>query len=133
MNLLSENWVWIALALAGLAYFYLKGRRHSHGSIGLDDSGHRRSRHGGPRHDQHGGQEHSSITSASASLAAIDPVSGAAVRTSDALSSAYRGRIYYFGSKDNRDRFEVSPQQYAAKVEDGDAVVDGPHRRRHGC
>jgi len=47
------------------------------------------------------------------------------------------GRIYYFSSKENRDRFEAAPREYARNaagypVRPADAQEDRP-RRRGGC
>lgn len=69
--------------------------------------------------------------------AAIDPVSGEAVATARALTSVYQGSIYYFASKETRDRFEAAPQEYAQKAS-GHAVASPepgyqPPRRRRGC
>jgi len=44
---------------------------------------------------------------------AIDPVSRKDVSITGALTSFYDGRIYYFETPENRQRFEASPQQYA--------------------
>ncbi|WP_430677326.1 YHS domain-containing protein [Mesorhizobium album] len=66
--------------------------------------------------------------------AAVDPVSGAAVRTGSALTSLYQGRVYYFASKDNRDRFEAAPNEFAGKA--SGIELGGPPerpRRRGGC
>ena len=43
----------------------------------------------------------------------IDPVTGEAVDPGSAISSGHHGRIYYFASRENRDRFEQSPDRYA--------------------
>lgn len=74
---------------------------------------------------------------ANAPEAVIDPVSGEAVRSAQALTSIYQDRIYYFGSKENRDRFEAAPQEYAHKAA-GHPVrpveaANEPPRRRGGC
>jgi YHS domain-containing protein len=59
------------------------------------------------------------------------------VRTAQALTSVYQGKIYYFASKENRDRFEAAPQDYAQKAA-GHAVrpaeaANEPPRSRGGC
>ncbi|NOT18756.1 MAG: YHS domain-containing protein [Sideroxydans sp.] len=54
----------------------------------------------------------------------IDPVSGNAVDPQIALTSVYQGRTYYFASRENRDRFEASPEQFAVKSKD---------KPGHGC
>ncbi len=56
--------------------------------------------------------------------------------TPKALTSLHHGRIYYFASKENRDRFEASPEEYTGKVA-GHAVpgsdAQREHQHRHGC
>ncbi|MHB1198426.1 MAG: YHS domain-containing protein [Polaromonas sp.] len=69
--------------------------------------------------------------------AAVDPVGGEAVRTAQALTSIYQDNIYYFASKENRDRFEAAPQEYAHKAA-GHSIrpaetANEPPRRRRGC
>jgi YHS domain-containing protein len=56
----------------------------------------------------------------------IDPVCGMTVATRTAKSSAYLGRVYYFHSRECRDKFEATPEAYA-KV----AALNQEHR--HGC
>lgn len=138
MNWLSQNWVWVVLAI-GAAFYFFRGRAgghgggHGHGPGGLL---------GGMGHGGDGGVEERNKqpdrqTAVDAPELAVDPVGGEAVRTAQALTSVYQGKIYYFASKENRDRFEVTPQEYAHKVA-GDPVVsaEAPHdrpRRRRGC
>lgn len=54
----------------------------------------------------------------------IDPVDGNAVDPKTALTSVYQGSTYYFASRENRDRFEASPEQFAVKSKD---------KPGHGC
>lgn len=42
----------------------------------------------------------------------IDPVCRMSVRTAEAKSSVYQGRIYYFCSAEHRDAFEAAPERY---------------------
>lgn len=134
MIFLARNWFWMLLALAGLEYFLTRSRRqrprgHEHAALGhqqADPLGHRDGAMSAANavHD----------SSAPYTRAAIDPVRGAAVRTADALSSAYKGTIYSFDSKASRERFERSPEQFASKTPtDGDGVNKNPRHRRHGC
>ena len=67
---------------------------------------------------------------------AVDPVSREAVRIGQALTSLYDGKVYFFSSKENRERFEAAPQQYARNVSGQPApatptVQHGSHG--HGC
>lgn len=56
----------------------------------------------------------------------IDPVDGQAVDPQTAVTSVYHGRIYYFATRENRDRFEASPERFAAKSQ-------GKPGHGHGC
>lgn len=149
MDWLSQNWLWVLLAI-GAAFYFLRGGfgRHSgghggglggHGGHGggvgglLGGMGHG-GHAGGGGHGGYGEQP-DSVAAANAPEAAVDPVGGEAVRTAQALTSLYQGKIYYFASKENRDRFEAAPQEYAQKAA-GHAVrsTEAPHDRpRRGC
>ncbi len=110
----------------------LGGHGHGGGLAGLGGHG---GHHGGGHASQ---EEHSgSPGPANAPDAAIDAVSGEAVATARALSSVYQGKIYYFASKENRERFEAAPQEYAPKVaghpvRPAEPAYERP-RRRGGC
>ena len=146
MDWLSQNWIWVLVAI-GAGIFFFRGGHRSHagglgGSLGglLGGMGHGgHEGHGGSgssRHGGHGEQPDRSTTS-NAPEATIDPVNGEPVRTDKALTSLYQGKIYYFASKENRDRFEAAPQEYAQKaaghpVGPVEAANERP-RRRHGC
>lgn len=97
--------------------------------------------HGGSGgHGGHGGYDErpASSPTPSAPEAAIDPVSRDAVRTAQALTSLYQGKVYYFASKENRDRFEAAPQEYAQNASGHPMAAPQPpqqesYRRRGGC
>ena len=141
MNWLSQNWIWVALAIGVALYFFggvLRGRASAHGGgfAGLPE----KAGHGG--HAGEGGrdtyiEQRDPGFAANAHEAAVDPVGGEAVRTPNALTSLFEGRIYYFSSGENRDRFEAAPQEYAHNaagypVRSADSPEDRP-RRRGGC
>ncbi len=42
----------------------------------------------------------------------IDPVCGKTVNTANAKPSVYAGMVYYFCSRDCRERFEAAPESY---------------------
>ena len=44
----------------------------------------------------------------------LDPVCGKTVRTETAKPSVHDGHVYYFCSRDCRERFEAAPEQYLA-------------------
>lgn len=139
MDWLSQNWIWILLGIA-IAWFAMRrgfggvhgGHMGGHGAGGLL---------GGMGHGEHGGgydsEPRQPETSGQMPEAAIDAVSGEAVRTEHAVTSIYQGKIYYFASKENRDRFESAPQDYAHKaaghpVHSAERTEYRP-RRRGGC
>lgn len=121
MSWLSQNWIWVVLA-AGAAFYFFRGGFGGHGGGhglggllgGLGHGGHG-GHAGGGGHGDHGEQPERPAA-AEAPEAAVDPVGGEAVRTAQALTSVYQGRIYYFASRENRDRFEAAPQEYAHKA-----------------
>lgn len=112
------NWIWIVLAIGAAFYFLRSGGRggllgglgHGGGLGGHDHGG-----HGGHGEDR-GHGEPPARPASDAPEAAVDPVGGEAVRTAQALTSVYDGKIYYFASRENRDRFEAAPQEYAHKA-----------------
>ena len=140
MQELTQNWSWILIAVAIVAFFLLRrGRRHGgfghggHGHGGFDlggTHGHHHHRDSDDDADRRGVPWPQQLPET-----VVDPVSGAAVRTADAITSVYQGRAYYFASKEDRDRFEAAPQDYANKVQ-GIPIggsAERPRRRHHGC
>ena len=150
MQDIGQNWVWILIAVAVLAFFFLRRGRRGHGDVGHGDHGHGSSDgmdHGGfgaVGHGSHGDRDNAREMSdsrpdpwAQPPEAAIDPVSGSAVSTASAITSVHQGKAHYFGSKENRDRFEAAPQEYASKAQgvpiDWRDGASRPHRRHRGC
>lgn len=138
MTWISQNWIWIVVGIA-LAWFLMRRGMGVHGGhMGGDGAG---GLLGGMGHGGHGesrGSEPPQATpGVNAPEAAVDPVGGQAIRTANAVTSVYQGRIYYFASKENRDRFEAAPQDYASKA--AGHPVQSPERaeprtrRRGGC
>ena len=137
MSWLAQNWVWVVIGVA-IAWFALRGglgrlggHAGGHGGGTLGGMGH--GGHGGG-HGGHGGETDERLP-ASAPEAAVDPVSGEAVRTAHAVMSIHEGKIYYFASKENRERFEAAPHEYAHKAAGHPirpAAAERP-RRRGGC
>lgn len=139
MNWLSQNWIWVTLAI-GIALLLFRHRLGAHAGVGGYGN-----HHGGVvANMQHGalmgGAEQSDSNSNATPAvpqASVDPVSGEAVLTTKALTSMYQDRIYYFASKETREQFEAAPKEYAQKVA-GQAIrtADAPEyrpRRRGGC
>jgi YHS domain-containing protein len=114
MGLMTISWLWIAIAI-GVAFYLL--RRGS----GTNTGGPRtdfRNLLDRPRHDGRAGDgiQPTTGSNADAPEAAIDPVGGEPLVTARALTSFHQGKVYYFANKENRDRFEASPLEYAGKV-----------------
>lgn len=65
------------------------------------------------------------------SASTTDPVSRRPVNPTSAVATVYQGRAYYFESRENRDRFETAPDQYATVPKDGDKATGHDHRK--GC
>ena len=108
MQWLAQNWIWIVFAIGIL----LLMRR---GGIGCGMGGHGHA-HGASRHEE---QHH-------VDTRPKDPVSGEEVNPETAVNAMYQGRVFYFASRENREKFEASPAQYAASGSSRD-------RHRHGC
>jgi YHS domain-containing protein len=122
MSSLGESWIWIVLAI-GIVWFFMRGARG--GMLGALGG------HGGYQ-GAHDGRPQPAVPAETVA----DAVSGEAVRTAQALSSVYQGSVYYFASKENRERFEAAPQEYAQKAAGHPAAAAAPAgerpRRRHG-
>ncbi len=133
MDWLTQNWIWVVIGI-GVAYYYFRGNLGGHGAGhgGVMGMGHGAGAAGG---ESRNGNYADSRTTASAPEAAVDAVSGEAVRTAQAVTSLYQDKIYYFASKENRDRFETAPQDYAQKVAGHPvaAAAEQRPRRRRGC
>ena len=128
MEWLSQNWIWIAVAIGG---FYLMTRMHGMGH----GMGHSMGR-------GHGGEGGDPPADRSAGAGAtFDPVSRRAVATGgSAISAVYRGRAYYFENREDRDAFEADPEKYVAGSPAAGQVIgseeadrERPRRRRGGC
>lgn len=141
MSWLSQNWIWILLGLGAL-FLFGRGRHHGsglghhgYGGYGRGDGesgsmqmGSAGSEMPGGDRSQHPGQPG----------LAIDPVTREDVSTDKALTSIYQGRIYYFASAENRQRFEASPAQFAREglghsVGPAEGSEQRRPRRRGGC
>lgn len=121
MEWLTQNWVWVLLAVGVL----LMMSRGGMAGCGMGGHAHRDSErdHTSP---PSGGEGRNAATS-------IDPVSGKLVDPQRAATSYYQGRVYYFESAETRQRFEASPERYAASATAaGERSGDGVSRHR-GC
>ena len=115
MEWLAQNWIWILLVTG---FFFMMRR----GGCGMGG--------GMKSHGQHGGDtQHSAETDKSAATV-TDPVDKATLDIATALTSVYRGKVYYFGSAENRAIFEAKPEQYAGP-DQPDMHQHKSHH--HGC
>jgi len=117
MEWLSQNWVYLLLLL-GVVFMMARG------GMGCGMGSH----HARSRHDHGGGADRDG---ASVRVGTTDPVNGHPVDPQTAVATVYRGRDYYFESRENRDRFEAAPEKYAGPA----PVGHGEHAQRHhgGC
>ena len=127
MNWLTQNWIWVAVAVGG---FFLMTRMHGMGGMGGCGGGQGENGHGGS-------PTTSSDASGSDPGTTIDAVSGHALSPGGtAASSVFHGHAYYFESRENRDAFESDPEKYLAAAPQAGRVLapagDRPHRH-HGC
>jgi YHS domain-containing protein len=124
MDWLTQNWVWILLAVGAVWMFSRGGMA----GCGMGGHGGHAGHDGGAAPDgDSSGTRSDGSAAATIPEKALDPVSGHEVLTAHAVSAVYRGRFFFFESGENRQRFEAAPQQYASNAQPLQA------RRRHGC
>ena len=128
MEWLGQNWIWIALAVG--AFFFMR-------RMGGCDMGHATGHRHSAIQGQDDGHPHQSHDSPATSF---DPVSQRAVTAGGTvISSLYRGRAFYFESRENRDLFESDPDKYLADSPSAGQPIEREHefagerRHRHGC
>ncbi|MBI1220936.1 MAG: YHS domain-containing protein [Rhodobacteraceae bacterium] len=118
MSWLSQNWLWIALAV-GVIFFMTR-----RGGFGMGRS---------MRYNQGPGQDAPASRSL---LGGVDPVSKHSVAPgTSSISSVYRDRAYYFETRENRDAFEAEPEKYLTGTAAAGQLISGDRQghRRHGC
>ncbi|MDR3494499.1 MAG: YHS domain-containing protein [Ancalomicrobiaceae bacterium] len=89
-------------------------------------------RFGWGRHMRAHAQDHAQARAGGPPVAAtedIDPVCGMVVNRSSAVTATFGGKTSHFCSDSCRQRFEASPQTYAAKA----FAAPHPAGPRHGC
>lgn len=118
MQWLQQNWLWIAFAIGA---FFMMTRM---GGCGMGFAGGHRSRSG------------RSDSDAAPPETLFDPVSRRRISNAEnPVSTIYRGRAYYFESREDRDAFESDPNRYMAESAGaGIPVAAGrSSHHRHGC
>lgn len=125
MNWITQNWIWILFGIGALLLLRRTGC------------------FGGTHHAQQGSgrggdNQHDHSSQSAKAEAPVDPVSGKVVANGRAVTSVYQGRVFYFETAANRQRFEASPEQYAI-ASAGQSLPNDPaterakSRRRGGC
>ena len=115
MQWLAQNWIWILLV--GGIFFMMR-----RGGCGMGG--------GMKSHDHHGGDTQHSNEENKSATTTIDPVNKATLDIAGAWTSVYRGKVYYFGSAENRASFEANPAQYAGSDQPNTQQRKSHH---HGC
>ncbi|HUZ73791.1 MAG TPA: YHS domain-containing protein [Stellaceae bacterium] len=134
MDWLSQNWIWIPLAIGG---FFVVSRMGMGGcgiggGCGMGSSM-------GNSHGSGSGSDGQPVKQETSSGPAVDPVSRQALLADAAISSVYQGRAYYFESRENRDTFESAPEKYLAALPSGGQAIGAKSaqaarsRREGGC
>ena len=117
MEWLTQNWTYLLPLLGLILFLCFAGMRRGFGG--------RRSR------PAHGPEGHAGGSTPDDSALPTDPVSRRAVDPKIAVATIYQGRAYYFESRDNRDRFEAAPDQFATAP--GDDKKGATHHHHSGC
>jgi YHS domain-containing protein len=76
------------------------------------------------KQDEHGTPENKNLRW-TAPETDVDPVCGTTVHTDSAKSAVYDGTVYYFCSRECRERFEAAPALYLAPGADQPARMEG--------
>lgn len=124
MNWVSQNWIWIALAVGAFFFMTRMGRRGMGRSM---------------RHNQGTVQDGLSPDVEASPRTVFDPVSKHSVVGGTTISSIYRDRAYYFENRENREAFEAAPEKYVAGMASAGQEIgagrdnDRPRHHRHGC
>ena len=105
MAWLNQNWPYLLLLLGVVAFLAWRGGM----GCSVGSAGHRHSALGRE----------------------VDPVSGETVSGDNAVVAMYRGHLYHFNSRENRDRFEATPDRFVSGPVAPDGHAHG--HRGHGC
>ncbi len=116
MDWLTQNWTYLLLFLGVFLLMRFSG-------MGCGMGGRRAEP--GHRHEAEPAKDE-----AVTATPTTDPVSLRPVDPASAVATVYQGRAYYFESRENRERFEAAPEQYASAK--NTATVDDSHKGKHG-
>ena len=118
MDWLTQNWIYLLL-LAGVIVFM------RFGGMGCGMAGRR-------AHPEHKPGAQPGPGHRVESAPATDPISRRPVDPKSAVATMHQGRAYYFESRENRDRFEASPEKYAEPAS-GRQAEQGHQGHGGGC
>ena len=113
MEWLNQNWTYLLL-LVGVVLFL------RFGGLGCGFAGRRTHPLSGSKHPR---GDHTIVVSAPPT----DPVSGRPVDPKTAVATIHHGCAVYFESRENRDRFEAAPDQFAPGADDAQKGAKHPH------
>ena len=117
MDWLSQNWIWIVLAVFVVLMMTRRGGMMGCGTGHAHDDRETRMPPAGGNVDR---------------ATTLDPVNGKPVDKQHAATSFYRGRVYYFESAESRKRFEESPERYASDSAAAE-TSSGAAKHHPGC
>ena len=129
MNTMTLNWVWFALMFVVAGYVLLRLRHQSGGGsdTGKDDP---------PRHPRDTDERHGTPVSPPhrSHAPVIDVVTGRPVCTATAPAYFYQGRVYFFATVRNRERFEAALRAFVqprrGEDDTSNATIDRAERAR---
>lgn len=133
MNEITLNWIWFLSVFVALAFAFRWLLRNARSDPGTDGGPPRR---GAPSLDGPRSAPTSPFTKRSDVM--VDPVSGQQVAAAEALAFFYQGRVHFFASQSNRERFIGDPSRYTGDephlqhpVGPGRTIrsMNGPHSR----
>ncbi|MBI2749704.1 MAG: YHS domain-containing protein [Burkholderiales bacterium] len=117
MEWLTQNWTYLLLLVGVILFMRFGGMACGFG--------------GRRAHPTHGPRQQEGHDGPVESVPPTDPVSRRAVDPKTAVATIYQGRAYYFESRENRDRFEATPDQFAGAT--GDDQKGAGHHHHGGC
>ncbi len=117
MEWLTQNWTYLLLLVGVILLMRF-------GGMGCGFGGRR-------AHPAHGPSRQGSDDTSVESASPTDPVSRRSVDPKTAVATIYQGRAYYFESRENRDRFEATPDQFASAP--GNDQKGAGHHPHGGC
>lgn len=117
MEWLTQNWTYLLLLVGVILFMRFGGMACGFG--------------GRRAHPAHGPGQQEGHDGTVEPAPSTDPVSRRVVDPKSAVATIYQGRAYYFESRENRDRFEATPDQFASAP--GDDQKAPGHHHHGGC